>query len=649
MDRSVPPGEDFYAFANGSWMRTTEIPADRPGTGSFNRVVDVVEKRNRAIVEEAARAGAKDGTDQRRVGDLFATFMDEQAIEARGVEPIRPELDRIQAIADSRALASELGGLVRADVDVINCTNLTTARPLGLWVEQDINQPSRNTAYLVQGGLGLPDRDYYLDESPRFAEIRAKYQEHLAALLRLAGIEGGPAIAERVLAFETKLARAHATREDSGQVTKGNNPWTRAELEAKAPGMDWSAFLAAADLDRQPAFIVWHPSAVAGLAALVKSEPLGTWKEYLTVRALERAAPLLSRPFADQSFAFHGTTLAGTPQQRERWKRGLALVDAAVGQAVGRIYVERHFPPAAKAEIEHIVEDIRAAFGRRIDALEWMTPETKARAKEKLAKLEVGIGHPDRWTDFSALQIVRGDLLGNVERAALFEYRRNLARLGQPPDRGEWCMLPHEVNAVNLPIRNALNFPAGIMEPPFYDRVATSAAKYAAIGAVIGHEISHSFDDQGALFDSSGKLENWWTAADLKHFEAAGAKLVEQYSTYRPFPDLGVNGRLTLGENIADLAGLAAAYDAWRDSLGGKPAPVVDGLTGDQQFFVAYAQTWQTKTREASLRRRILTDGHSPGQYRALTVRNLDPWYTAFDVKAGQALYLEPPERVRVW
>ncbi len=649
MDRAVSPGDDFYGFANGTWQRTAEIPPDRAGTGAFLRVFQVVEARNRAIVEEAARSDAPEGSDARRVGDLFASFMDEAGVEAKGADPVRPELARIAAIGDARALASELGGLVRADVDVLNCTNLVTSRPLGLWVEQDLRDPTRNAAYILQGGLGLPDRSYYLDPAPRFAELRAKYTAHLGALLGLAGIADARAAAAQVVAFETRLARTHGTREDAGDVAKGYNPWTRADLERKAPGMDWTAFLAAAGLDRQPVLVVWQPTAIAGLAALVKSEPLSTWKAYLTARALDRAAPFLSKPFTNAWFAFHGTALTGTPSQPERWKRGVATVNGAVGEAVGRIYVQRYFPAEAKAEIQTMVENIRTAFGRRIDALAWMAPETKRQAREKLAVLQVGIGYPDRWKDLSGLRIVRGDLLGDVGRARLAEYRRNLAKLGQPPDRGEWCMLPQEVNAVNLPVRNALEFPAGFMEPPFYDRASTAAAKYAAVGAVIGHEISHSFDDQGALFDAQGKLRNWWTPADLKHFEDAGAKLVAQYGAYRPFPDLAVNGKLTLGENIADLAGLAAAYDAWRASLGGAPAPTVDGLTGDQQFFLSFAQTWQTKQREAALRRRILTDGHAPGQYRALTVRNLDPWYPAFAVKPGQALHLEPAERVRVW
>jgi len=649
MDRAAVPGDDFYAYANGTFLRTAEIPADRSSTGAFLRVFETVEARNRTIVEETAKADAPAGSDARKIADLYLSFMDEAGIEAKGLDPLRPTLARIAGLADAKALAAELGRTLRADVDIFNCTNLTTDRPLGVWVEQDLDVPARNTVYLVQGGLGLPDRSYYLDEAPQLAEIRAKYVKHLEKVLALAGYADPAGAAARVMAFETKLARTHGSRQDSGDVQKGNNPWARADLDRKAPGLDWAALLAAASLDRQPGFIVWQPTAVTGLAALAKSEPLATWKDYLAVRALERAAPLLSKPFADEAFAFHGTALNGQPQQGARWKRALGVVDGALGEAVGKIYVQRHFPPEAKAEIKGMVENIRAAFGRRIDALDWMTPATKARAKAKLAVLEVGIGYPDRWTDFGPLEIVKGDLLGNLERAGQFQYRLALAKLGQKPDRGEWCMLPHEVNAVNLPVRNALNFPAGFMEPPFYDRSATAAVKYAAVGAVIGHEVSHSFDDQGALFDETGKLSNWWTPADLEHFEAAGAKLVKQYDGYRPFPDVGVNGKLTLGENIADLAGLAASYDGWKGSLAGGAAPVADGLTGDQQFFVAFAQTWQAKMREPALRRRLLTDGHAPAQYRALTLRNLDAWYEAFPVKPGQALYLAPADRVRVW
>ena len=649
MDPATKPGEDFYTYANGTFMRTAEIPPDRGSTGAFLRVLETVEARNRAIVEEAARGDAPAGSDARKIGDLYASYMDEAAIEAKGLEPLRPTLARIAALADARALAAELGATVRADVDIMNCTNLATDRPLGVWIEQDLNEPSRNTVYLVQGGLGLPEREYYLDASPRMAGLRAQYRTYLEKLFALAGFADPAGRAERVVAFETRLARTHGTREDAGDVQKGNHPWTRADLEQRAPGMDWGAFLRAAALDRQPGFIAWQPTALTGLAALVKSEPLAAWKDYLTARAIDRAAPFLSKAFVDEAFAFHGTALNGTPQQRPRWKRGLAVVDGAIGEAVGRIYAQRHFPPEAKAEIQGIVKNVREAFARRIDALDWMAPATKTRAKEKLAALDVGIGYPDRWIDYGGLEVAKGDLLGDVERAELFEYRRQLAKLGQPPDRAEWCMLPQTVNAVNLPIRNALNFPAGFMEPPFYDRQATPAVKYASIGATIGHEISHSFDDQGALFDARGKLDNWWTATDLARFEAAGQKLVHQYDAYKPFPDAAVNGKLTLSENIADLAGLAAAYDAWRASLGGATPPQAGGLGPEQQFFVAYAQTWQTKERDPLLRRQLLTDGHAPARFRALTVRNLDAWYAAFDVQPGQPLYLAPAERVRVW
>jgi len=647
MDRSVAPGEDFYGFANGAYLRTAEIPADRSSTGSFVQVIDLVEGRNHTLADELATGTAPAGSPERKAGDLYATFLDEARIDALGLRPLEPTLERIRKLRDARALAGELGSLVRADVDIFNCTSFETDRPLGLFVEQDLSEPARNTAYLLQGGLGLPDRSYYLDESPKLADIRAKYVTHLETLLRLAGVADGAAKAKRVMALETALARTHATREASADVQKGNNPWKRADFDKRAPGLDWAAFLTAAGLDKQPHFIIWHPTAVTGLAALVKSQPLSTWKEYLTVRALDRAARFLPKAFADESFAFYGTTLNGTPAQQARWKRALAIVDASIGEALGRAYVQRYFPPEAKAEIKGMVANIKQAFARRIEALAWMAPETKKRAQEKLAALEVGIGYPDAWRDYSGLEIVRGELLADVERGSLFEYRRNLAKLAAKPDRAEWCMLPHTVNAVNLPVRNALNFPAGIMEAPFYDAGATPAVKYAAIGAVIGHEISHSFDDQGAQFDASGRLTAWWTPADLASFQAAGKKLVAQYDGYRPFPDLAVNGTLTLSENIADLAGLAAAYDAWRASS--SDAPTVDGFTGEQQFFVAFAQTWQSKMREPAYRRRLLTDGHAPGPFRALTVRNVDAWYAAFPVKEGEALYLAPEARVRVW
>jgi putative endopeptidase len=650
MDRSVLPGSDFFGYANGAWLRAAVIPPDRAFTGPLLAVIDRVAARTRAIDEDAARAGAPAGSETQQVGDYFAAFMDEAAIEAKGLTPLEPTLARIAAIADKTELAAELGGSIRADVDALNMTKFYTDHVLGLWVEQDLNVPSRNTAYLLQGGLGLPDCSYYTESSARFAEIRAGYRAHLAAMLSLAGVADADAMAVRVVELETRLARTHASRTDSEDVAKANNPWTREDFDVKAPGLDWAAFLGKAALDRQANFIVWHPGAVTGLAALVGGEPLGTWKEYLAVRALEHAAPFLPKAFVNERFRFFGTVLRGTPRLLERWKRGTAYTDAALGDAVGKVYAARYFPPEAKRELQGMVDQLLAAFGQRIDRLQWMAPATKAQAKAKLATLQVGIAYPDRWRSYAGLVVVRDDALGNALRSELFEYRRALAKLALPPDPKEWALLPQTVNAVNLPVRNALNFPAGYLEPPFYDRDASPAVKYASIGATIGHEISHSFDDQGALFDATGKLANWWTPADQEHFQAAGARLVAQFDAYRPFPDLSVNGKLTLSENIADLAGLAVAYDGWRASLRGATATVTDdGFSGEQQFFLSFAQNWRFKEREQALRESIQTDGHAPSQYRALTVRNMDAWYAAFDVKPGEALYLPPADRVQVW
>jgi putative endopeptidase len=651
MDRSVVPGDDFYAYANGNWLASAVIPPERASAGPWLEVVEKVSARVRAIDEEAARSGAAPGSELQQIGDTWASFMDEAGIEARGLEPLRPTLARIAALPDRRALAAELGGSIRADVDPLNATSFETSNVLGLWVEQDLNVPGRNAAYLLQGGLVLPDRSYYLDAGASFDEVRTAYRAYLVELFRLAGSPGDEAEARaaRVVALETRIARTHASRTDSSDVRKGNNPWSRADLEAKAPGMDWAAFLAAARLDGQAGFIVWHPGAVTGLADLARSEPLEAWKDLLAAHALDRAAPYLPAAFVEAHFRLHGTTLEGTPRNLARWKRAVAVTDQAVGDAVGKIYVARHFPPEAKRDLQAMVARILAAFDRRIEAVAWMAPATKAQARAKLAGMRVGVAYPDAWRSYAGLRVVRGDALGNSQRAELHAYGQALERLARPPDRGEWAMLPQTVNALNLPVRNALNFPAAILEPPFYDRDASPAVKYAAIGAIIGHEISHGFDDQGALFDAAGRLATWWTPEDVRAFEAAGARLVAQYDAYRPFPDLAVNGKLTLSENIADLAGLAAAYDGWRDSLGGKEAPVKDGLGGDEQFFLSFGQTWRSKMREQALRDALLTDGHAPARYRALTVRNLDAWYPAFGVKPGQVLHLPPADRVRVW
>ncbi len=649
IDRSVAPGDDFFRYANGTWLKTTEIPADRSVWGTSGTLIELTARRTADLITAASKAEAPAGSDARKIGDTYASFMDEAAIEAKGLRPLHPVLDALAAVLDKTGLARALGGTLRADVDVLNSTNFHTTNLFGLWVAQDLDDPGRYSPFLLQGGLGMPDRDYYLDPSPRMAEIRKRYQAHIAAVLKLAGIADAEAKAARIFELEHRIAEAHVSRADSEDVRKGNNHWKREDFGARAPGLDWPAFFSAAGLPTQNEFVVWHPSAVTGIATLVRDQPLSTWKEYLAFRALERASAYLTKAFVDEQFAFYGRALTGTPKLRDRWKRGVDVTDAALGEVVGKLYVARYFPAFEKARAEEMVRNEVAAFGRRIDRLDWMAPETKRKAKAKLAALKVGVGYPDKWRDYSALEVVRGDALGNAQRASLFRYHWNLKKLGQPVDRGEWVMNPQLVNAVNLPAMNALNFPAAILQPPNFDPTRPAVMDYGAIGSVIGHEISHSFDDQGALFDASGRLENWWTKDDFAHFNASAEALVKQYDGYRPFPDLAVNGKLTISENIADVAGLAAAYDAYRLSLSGKEAPAFQGLTGDQQFFLSFAQSWRTKFREPALRQRIVIDSHAPAEYRADTVRNVDAWYDAFSVKPGQALYLAPKDRVRVW
>ena len=649
IDRSVAPGDDFFAYANGTWIKNTEIPPDRASYGPSSALEEVTARRTADLIKETARTPGPAGSDARKIGDFFASFMDEPGIEAKGLQPLKPALDRIAAITDAQGLARVLGGSLRADVDVFNATNLQTDNLFGLWVAQDLNDPTRYSPFLLQGGLGMPDRDYYLDPSPRMADLRTRYQAHIAALLKTGGVTDADAKAARIFDLERRIAQTHTSRVDSEDVRKGNNHWTRQEFAGRAPGLDWQAFFSEAGLDRQNDFVVWQPGAVTGISALVREQPLETWKDYLTLRVLDHFSFVLPRAFLEERFAFYGKVLTGAQQLRERWKRAVSATDEALGEVVGKLYVARYFSPEEKARAEEMVRNELAAFGRRIDSLEWMAPQTKLRAKAKLAVLKVGVGYPDRWRDYSAYEVVAGDALGNVQRAELFNYRRSLKKLGQPVDRGEWVMNPQLVNAVNLPAMNAMNFPAAILQPPNFDPTRPVVMDYGAIGSVIGHEISHSFDDQGALFDASGRLENWWTKEDFAHFTSSAQALVRQYDRYRPLPDLAVNGKLTVSENIADLAGLAAAYDAYRLSLGGKEAPVVEGLTGDQQFFLSFAQTWRRKTREQAARQRLLTDSHAPAEYRADTVRNLDPWYAAFAVKPGQALYLAPPDRVRIW
>ncbi len=651
MDCAVAPGVDFFAYANGGWTRSTAIPPDRSSWGVGQVVTDRTDERVARLIQELAKAGAAPGSEERKIADFYAAFLDEAAIEARGTGPLRPTLEAIAAISDRAALSRALGATVRADVDVFNATDLYTPNVLGLWVAQDLDVPSRYVPFFLQGGLSMPDRDYYLDPSPRMAAIRERFASHVAAVLRLLGVPSSEVEARsaRVVELERKIAAVHGSRADAEDLRKGNNHWTKGDFPVRAPGLAWGDFLSAAGLGTQPDFVVWQPAAVAGISSLAASEPIEAWKDYLALHAAEARASVLPKAFADEHFAFYGKVLTGIPEQRARWKRAVDATNEALGEAVGRQYVKLWFPPAAKARAEGMVKEIVAAFGRRIDRLSWMAPETKALAKAKLAVLKVGVGYPDRWADISGLRVEREDPFGNEERAGLFALKRSVGKLGRPVDRGEWVMTPQTVNAVNLPAMNAMNFPAAILQPPYFDPDRPLSMDFGAIGSVIGHEVSHSFDDQGALFDAEGRLRNWWTKADFEHFEAAAGRLVAQYDAYRPFPDAKVNGRQTLSENIADVAGIAVALDAWRLSIKGAAAPPFEGLTGEQQFFVSFAQSWRGKMREPALRQRLLTDGHAPGPYRVLTVRNVDAWYDAFGVEAGQALYLAPGDRVRIW
>ena len=647
MDRSVVPGDNFFDYANGNWARTTEIPPDRSTYSAFAVLGERALARTRAIIEDAAAAREADG-EQRKIGDYYNAYMDEAAIEARGLAPIQPQLDAIAGVADKQALAAALGRTLRADVDVLNTGYIHTDRLFGLWVAQHLEKPEVTTAYLLQGGLGLPDRDFYT-EGGRFVELRKAYQAHIAKLMSLAGMPDAEARAARVMALETAIARTHASQEQSYDVKRGANLWARADFDRKAPGLDWNAYFNAAGLGQQQEFVAWQPDAIAGISALVASQPLATWKDYLTFHALDRASSLLPHAFADERFAFYGKTINGTPEQSPRWKRAVGAVNGALGEAVGKRYVERHFTPETKARADELVRNLLAAFGKRVDALDWMDPATRERAKAKLTGMKVGMGYPEVWRDYSALEVKADDALGNAERASLFDYQRNLAKLGKPAEHTEWYFLPQVVNAMNIPLENRLIFPAAILEAPFFDPNADDAVNYGAIGTVIGHEISHSFDSSGALFDETGKLSNWWTPEDFRKFEAACAALAAQYDAYRPFPDLHLNGKLTLAENIADVAGQASAYYAYTLSREGKPSVVLEGLTPDQRFFLGFAQAFRGKYREAALRNQVMTDGHSPSMFRTEAVRNLDPWYAAFDVRPGQARYLPPNERVKVW
>ncbi|MFD0320960.1 M13 family metallopeptidase [Lysobacter gummosus] len=656
LDKTVKPGDDFDAFANGGWRKNFEIPADRSNYGAFTQLLETAEKRNAELIAELAAGKPAAGTDARRIADFHTAYMDEAGTEKRGLQALQPQLDAIGAIASRSDLSRAFGAGVRADTDPLNATNFHTDNLFGVFVAKGLQEPAY-VATLMQGGLGMPDREYYLSSDKEMVETRKKYETYVIALLKQAGIADAESKAKAIIALETKIAKAHAPLVDSQNVHKANNPWDTAAFAQRAPGIEWAAFFDAAGLAAQKKIVAWQPGAITGIARLVGSEPLPVWKDYLAFHALDHAAwnqalrgpGELPKAYTDLAFGFHGTTLAGTPQARERSKRALDATSSALGDALGKLYAAKYFPAASKAKVEEMVGNILAAFDERVDSLTWMTPQTKAKAREKAKSMRVSVGYPERWRDYSSLDIRPDDALGNRLRAELHEYRYQLSKLGQPVDNGEWWMTPQTVNAVQLPLQNAMNFPAAILDKPFFDPNADAAANYGSIGAVIGHEISHGFDDTGAEFDGQGRLANWWTPADTQHFQEATKKLADQYSAYEPLPGLRVNGKQTSGENIADVSGLTIAYMAYRKSLGGKQAPVIDGLSGDQRFFLAYAETWRSKIRDAALRQRILTDGHAPAAQRAQTVRNIDAWYDAWGAKPGEKLYLAPADRIKIW
>ncbi|MES2127149.1 MAG: M13 family metallopeptidase [Pseudomonadota bacterium] len=639
----VKPGDDFFTYANADWLAKTEIPADRSTWSAMGAIAESTNQRIVKMIEELAKDKKASG-EARQVADFYTAFMDEAGIEAKGLAPIKPVLAKIDSIKDKAGLVKALGSSLRADVDVLNATNLFTENLFGLWVTPGLEDTAHNTPYLLQGGLGMPDRAYYLSDSPKMADLRTKYQAYIATMLGLAGYDNAEARAARVFELEMGIAKSHVPREDSSDVLKGNNKWNARDFAAKAPGIDWSAFFKAAKLDGAKTFIVWHPSAIIGSAALVGATDLATWKDFLAFHQLNHFAGTLPKAFADASFAFNGKAMLGTPEQRVRWKRALSAANAGMDEAVGKVYVSKNFAAEDKARIQKMVANIVAAFSARVEKLDWMAPATRAEAQAKLKTLYVGIAYPDHWSSYAGLKVSPTDALGNAMRAEQFHYAQQVAKLHQKPNRTEWCMPPQLVNAVNLPLQNALNFPAAILQAPIFDPKASDATNYGAIGTIIGHEVSHSFDDQGSQFDSKGRLRDWWTPADMEHFKKASAALAAQYSAYKPYPDLAINGQQTLGENLADLAGVAAAHDALVAANGGKAS-----LETDREFFMGFAHAWRSKLREGAMRQAVLADGHSPAPWRIATLRNIDAWYKAYDVQPGDALYLAPTERVRVW
>jgi putative endopeptidase len=643
VDDSVRPVDDFFKHINGKWLATTEIPADKSSYGSFDKLFDDSEAQLRSIVDGLQKSSAKDA-DQQRIADLYASFMDEPTLEGLGLKPLEMEFAKIDALKDKKQIA----GLI-AHFNQIGVT-----APYTPGVHQDAKDSSKYVFDLGQDGLGMPDRDYYLQRDAKMEQARKQYGLYVERMLALAGDKSAVKDGRDIVALETELAKVQWTKVENRDPVKTYNKVMFAKLAALAPGYDWQTYLVDSGVQGKTDYlVVSQPSYISGFNKLLQKTPLPVWKTYFRWRLLSDFAPYLSKRFVDERFAFYGTVLQDIPQNRPRWKRGIALVEGSVGESLGKLYVAQYFPPEAKARMDQLVQNLLAAYKADIDTLDWMSPQTKQKAQEKLAKFTTKIGYPPKWRDYSALQIARDDLAGNVIRARSFEYNRNLNKLGNPIDRDEWTMTPQTVNAYYNPEMNEIVFPAAILQPPFFNPKADDAVNYGGIGAVIGHEISHGFDDQGSQYDGYGNLlsaPGWFTKEDLDKFKAKTHALVEQYAAYEPVPGFHVNGELTLGENIADNSGIAIAYKAYKLSLGDKHAPVIDGLSGDQRFYAGWAQVWRGKTRTNAIVVGLKTDPHSPEAIRGTVPEmNQAPFYDAFAVKEGDKMYLPPEKRVSLW
>ncbi|NIA53186.1 M13 family peptidase [Massilia sp. TW-1] len=642
IDPSVRPQDDFYEHLNGKWLKTVEIPADKSSWGSFAKLRDDTLPQLRGIIEKAAGSNAAKGTDAQRIGDYYASFMDEAKLEQLGIAPLNGELAKIAAVKDKAELPALLAHLGKIGVNV----------PFDFGIHQDNKDSTKYVADIGQGGLGMPDRDYYLKtDDAKLAAAKAKYQTYVEHMLSMAGDKNAAANAKAIVDFETEIAKVQWTKVELRDPIKAYNKVNLADLGTLAPGFDWKPWLDAANLSGKVTYvIVGQPTYLKSFMQVANNTPIDVWKAYLSMHLVDAYASYLNKAFVDERFDFYGKTLSGVKEIEPRWKRGVGAIERSQGESLGKLYVAEYFPPERKARMEALVKNLLAAYKQSIDKLDWMSPATKKEAQAKLAKFTPKIGYPNKWKDYSALVVARDDLVGNVMRSREVEYNRELNKLGKPIDRDEWGMTPQTINAYYNPEMNEIVFPAAILQPPFFDANADDAVNYGGIGAVIGHEISHGFDDQGSQYDGNGNLRDWWTAADHKNFEAKTKMLVNQYNQFEPIPGYHVNGELTLGENIADNSGLAIAYKAYKISLKGKKPPVIDGLTGDQRLYMGWAQVWRMKMREQQQIQQVKTDPHSPGQFRANgTLRNQPGFYDAFKVKQGDKMYLAPQERVIIW